>query len=791
MEYLVCDKCGTDIELRKGESPDDFADKCECGGNFNFVKDLDSNNNKNQTYGTFEPDYELVNNPFFGIPEEIRRDFLKDLGKKSEKVYEESLKELKTFIKNFDILDMLCHFSMYFLSIPIGVTSIEKDPIVQFHVELLQALALQIDTKNKDNQPFLGTDAVKIEKLLKKIPISLINKRMASINEEDEAERKKLFYIEMFRAHNMTVRNWGYTEQVLRLTKALFQPIDSIIQEELKISILKLIEMIELLLNHLTDKFHQKRAIMAEINNSKSLEQMIDIFIEYYPLTDKSDLLKISKEAESKEDFANYLNFVVGDQFIKFIYMFGIDDCINFYPGDIDNEVLEEILDGCSYEEGGLKDFNTDHILFGNPIWDKPLIKVDEKTYCWPIPTTFQSFIIELMENIIKKNTRIKRIYEKRRASFLEEHVENLFKNCFKNAEVYGNLIRVDEDHENDLLVIIDTHAIIVESKSGKISPPARRGAPDSLKREIEKLLVESSEQAKVFEDYVKSNLDVVEFTNKKGEKICVDLSNIKHVHTFSVTFDLFGPLASRTPLLFEVNLVDDALNISPSMTLADLEIIFEILETDSEKIHYFTRRSQLDKNTIYNADELDLLAFYVKTSFNIGETEFAEMPLELYGESEEVFNAYYLNKNNTNSKPIPKPRPKRTKWWQDIINKLEKRKNPGWSEITVPLLNVTYEDQIKFEEGLEKVKKIVDNEWMVPEHTNQVILSNETKEREYLIIGYCYKNIDRRERNDMAEKASIQAIDQTGISPALIMSFKLGDINYPYSSIGLIVKRE
>lgn len=791
MEYLVCDKCGADIELRNGESPDDFTNKCECGGNFKFVKDLESNNNKNQADGTFEPDYELVNNPFFGMPEEIRRDFLKDLGKTSEKEYEESLKELKEFIKNFDILNMLCHFSLYFLSVPIGVTSIEKDPIVQFHIELLQALALQIDKKNKEIQPFLGTDAVKIEKLIKKIPISLINKRMASIKEDDEAERKKLFYIEMFRAQNMTVRNWGYTEQVLRLTKDLFKPIDDIIQTELNISVLKLIKMIELLLNSLYDKLHQKRAIMAEINNSKSIEQIIDIFVKYYPFPNKEDLLKISKEAARKEDFANYLNFVVGDQFIKFIYTFGLDECINFYPGDVDNEVLEEILDGWSYEEGELKDFNTDHIFFGNPIWDKPLIKVDEQTYCCPIPTTFQSFIIELMENVIKKNTRIKRIYEKRRARFLEKHVENLFKKCFKNAEVYSNLIRVDENHENDLLVVIDTHAIIVESKSGKISPPARRGAPDSLKREIEKLLVESSEQAKVFEDYIKSNLDVVEFTNKKGEKICVDLSNVKHVHTFSVTFDLFGPLASRTPLLFEANLVDDASYISPSMTLADLEIIFEILETDSEKIHYYTRRTQLDKNTIYNADELDLLAFYVKTSFNIGETEFAEMPLELYGESEDVFNAYYLNKNNPNTEPIPKPRPRRTKWWQDIINKLEKRKNPGWSEITVPLLNVTYEDQIKFEEGLEKVKRIVDDEWMIPEHTNQVILANEIKEREYLIVGYCYKNMTRSERNEMAEKAGIQAINEYGINPALIMSFKLGDLNYPYSSIGLIVKRD
>ena len=47
--YLVCDKCKGSYELHPGESPDDFKDKCECGGNLyatdsinNDVDDLDA-----------------------------------------------------------------------------------------------------------------------------------------------------------------------------------------------------------------------------------------------------------------------------------------------------------------------------------------------------------------------------------------------------------------------------------------------------------------------------------------------------------------------------------------------------------------------------------------------------------------------------------------------------------------------------------------------------------------------------------------------------------------------------
>ncbi|MEN6553886.1 MAG: zinc ribbon domain-containing protein [Methanobacterium sp.] len=39
--YLVCDKCGGYYELQQGESVDDFADECDCGGNLKHNLTLD------------------------------------------------------------------------------------------------------------------------------------------------------------------------------------------------------------------------------------------------------------------------------------------------------------------------------------------------------------------------------------------------------------------------------------------------------------------------------------------------------------------------------------------------------------------------------------------------------------------------------------------------------------------------------------------------------------------------------------------------------------------------------
>jgi hypothetical protein len=48
MSYLVCDSCGSYYELQPGESPEDFSDKCECGGHLSYVQDLDETDGSNE-----------------------------------------------------------------------------------------------------------------------------------------------------------------------------------------------------------------------------------------------------------------------------------------------------------------------------------------------------------------------------------------------------------------------------------------------------------------------------------------------------------------------------------------------------------------------------------------------------------------------------------------------------------------------------------------------------------------------------------------------------------------------
>lgn len=65
-----------------------------------------------------------------------------------------------------------------------------------------------------------------------------------------------------------------------------------------------------------------------------------------------------------------------------------------------------------------------------------------------------------------------------------------------------------------------------------------------------------------------------------------------------------------------------------------------------------------------------------------------------------EEFNDYFLQKQlSANPSSISMPKPKRTKWFNDILTRSESNKFRGWTEISMNILNLAYDDQVKFEE--------------------------------------------------------------------------------------------
>ena len=719
--------------------------------------------------------YDISDSPFKGLSEDQLMELSTKVGQKNSENYKNSLNSLKKLLEDLNILDTLSWFSVYCLTTPIDQDpNISKNKLIlQYHVEILQALFLQ--SKKGTNTSLSSFQIDEVIELINKVSETFMNKRVADIKNYEENEKEAFLNVEMFRTNTMTIRNWGHREQVIRVTKELFNPIDDLIKKEYKVSAINLLKMFESIVNTVELKLNERNQLIYDIFNSSDIPQMIKLFTNFYPSINKNELYGIEDKFNSKKEFAFYLIFDLSNQFLKEIYTINLSEFLKAYPEEINESILNEILKKWSYSKGDLSDFPTEHIFLGNPIWKKPLIKIDESTYFWPIMGIFTSFCVELIENIFIENQRLKKIYDKRRAQFLEKSVENLFKRNFESAEIYSNLIW--NEGENDLLVLIDSYAVIVEVKSGKISDSARRGSFKRLQKEIRKLIVDPSKQAIKFKEYIENNQNEIEFLKKNKEEICVDFSKIKCIITLSITFDLFGHLASKIPQLARIGFINEESYFTPNMSLADLEIFFDLLETDTEKIHYLIKRYYFEKDVNYMADELDLLGFYLQTGFNFSDTEFDNTFVQLYGVSEEILDSYlttkHLNEQN------PKPLPRRTKWWQDILNRLNKLKPLRWVDVSLTLLNVSFEDQIAFENKIKEIKDIVLKEWKQKNHTNYVSFYN--KNSNEIIIGYCYNDIGIKERDKSISLISGEVMEKIGLNEAIVIGIDVYNKIYPY----------
>jgi hypothetical protein len=99
-----------------------------------------------------------------------------------------------------------------------------------------------------------------------------------------------------------------------------------------------------------------------------------------------------------------------------------------------------------------------------------------------------------------------------------------------------------------------------------------------------------------------------------------VDASTIRKALKVGVTLD---PVAEQLPSLadlVEAGLTDEAVDALAynSISLADLELVVDVLTHPSELLHWLGRRGEIARKTWIAGDEMDLLGLHLRTGFNL-----------------------------------------------------------------------------------------------------------------------------------------------------------------------------
>lgn len=741
--------------------------------------------------------WEPVKMKFFEMPKlfrdeisrEVRIDAIRKIGKKAKEDFSLKYPLLKKWFEDYDALYILSFCVFYFMSHPEGTDpeAEGKLEIYQHCIELLQAFSL-FQHRVISPKPLLD-DAERLKNDLKDIG-QLMQMRFLDIPEEitsDEDLHAFTLRVSMME-HTIAVRNWAYPQQIKKVVSDLASMIKTDFEILYGVEIERIVNILFSLACRTEDLMNEHISKLRSFAKKGNCKEMLEAYREAFPHVIKMDDQQI-EEMWNKcgKNLKKLLSLLIchADLSLDKIYTFSLDDVVSLYKDESKRGNIRNILAKLSYKFGDLKDSNMEYLILDNPIHIRPFIDLGEDHFYTAIWGSFPHIVMEIFEYLISQDENLLNKYNNEiKSKYLEDEIERLFRLNFPTAQICRGSQWIDDGskipYENDLTVIIDTFALIIEAKSGRVTKPAKRGAPDRLFETLKTLIEEPSEQAHRFNTLLEGNKQVHVFKNKRGEENRIDSTNIHYYIPLGITLSQLGSISSNLKgKMIAAGVTKKTIGqLAPSISLTDIELIFELLPLEAEKIHYFARRREIEDHFRYEGDEMDLLSFYLDNGFNIGESEYkGDIALNMTGKSFEL-NPFFIGKSEGVS--IAQPELSMTTWWKDILIQIHRRKPQNWLETSYILLNSTKEDQEKFIKALEILRKRILKGRTEKPHNWVNFLSGPPRRR-YSIVGYLYTTEDKELRNNIIATI-LQQEGKDEVRGVVVIGSNINRYDYPYS---------
>lgn len=707
------------------------------------------------------------------------------IGEDGEHRFAEAFAELRERLLLFEPLALLAGLSLYQLTATPGKNTprIGRDPLYQHHAELLQALILQ---SRQEEFPWMPTfpDLPEFVDLTDLVSRMSFVRRIVPADNQADGERRRLQ--ENMRLETQALRNWGYPHQMRQISTDLFAPMDDRVYAETGVRLVDLLVMCQRIVEQAYQRIFEHFRRLHPVAKARSIPALCKALSD--SLQDAQALEAVLTGlnpgitlADAKEQMLHYFHLLTPD-----IYTFTPDDFLAAYPNPTDQEALLSVLRRWSLKFGELADQTAQHFFLNNPIWTRPMIRLEGDRFFCPIPDLFHSFGLEMMEAVIRDHPALWEAYGQRRGRYLEDETARLFTEAFPSATIFqGSQWRDPDDPavewENDLLVLLDAYLIVVEAKAGRLADRARRGDIASLRREIAELLVHPSQQSSRFAEYLARHPQLHRFNTRRGIENVVDTRAVRRVIRLNVTLNSLGSIGSRWPALNDAEFVAALEDLAPTIALADLLSIFELLDGQCQKLHYLVRRAEFERHAVYDGDEIDLLALYVQTGFNMGEVEFTRVPLWI-SDKHESLESFFMHR--TTGTVTKRPQFAMSRWWRDLVAMVEERRAPRWTMAGLQLLNVSHQDQFRFERRFKGHQHIVRTCWKNPRHQDMVFGTFGPPQRRQTVVGLAHRCLSKAELRDKIQYAGEVALERTDMQDVLVIGVNVEEPHPPASII-------
>ena len=731
--------------------------------------------------------------PLLGLTAEQRSVIANSIGESAESDFQKGLCELIDAVKQHDPFELLATSAFYtqFKGVGSDTDFTEEVAYPQAIVEVLQSICLKYTAADYGIIPMLHPYLFRILDLSKQCSKDFGLKRFSSLADVTPEKRGVEIVIEAARSHTQLMRNWGYPQHMRKISLELFEPLEEDIQVRLGVGPRSLCSLTDFLMKSCCDRAFQFTTTLGDAFRARNLRKMARAFFERSDSSDKDeegiyDILKSRPGTlEDKRRFClSYFHHILPS-----VFTFTLANFAEVFGEGVPTTQLQSVLDVLSFHLGDLSNENPEHLFMHSKIRSRPMIAINEGTYFVPIPGLFNSFFIEIVESWLKPFPELKDRYHRRRASYLESSLESLLVGSFPGALVQTGTTWIDEsngkEYENDCLVVCGPIAIVFEAKSERVDDVAKRGGVKTLKDHYETLVSEPAEQATRLAKLLEEGTGIRMFRTRSGHEFELDLSVIRRAVCVSVTLDWFPAATLCWKQLVKSGLVSTTARPAINMTLADLMIVLEVLESPAKRIHYFWRRTEWESAMEYLGDEHDLLVYYLSGGLMIPRNEDG-VPIDglsLYGISDEL-HRYYMAEWVGHENLPSRPRRILSQWWSLIIQKIELLVDqPHMWDIACVLLDLDHGRQCDFEKQFEEVVKAVRLYGNDCGKNGLITFANHT-ESAGAVVGFAYKSLSTQERNGRASELASQALRDAKAQRVVVIGRDVERLGNPYDFV-------
>ena len=682
-------------------------------------------------------------------------------------------------------------FAMYFGTAQVGTNPEFSRPlgVFQHDIELVQALAFgsRFPSQSPPDPPVaVIEETARAVREFTDAWVLLEARKVAQASEG--GDRDLAFVMFGLRVKAMSLRGWGYQEPMIRMLQTLLAPLDVSVEAVVGWRPSVLPGWWAALARTVNDRLNLHRDAVREATNWPVDDDWLRRVREQFGTLAVADEAALIVDAGADEDVRGGFIYHSSDLRAHEIYRFNLADLVDLMPAVVTAQTVRSILNMWSLTptEMGAAPIGT--LLLENPVISRPF--VISGTDQWHL---FCGWILlhnpfALIEQALAGHTDLFNTYLRRRSEFLEDATAALFAKSLPGAQVETALLYTDpadgKEYETDVLVLLDSHALVAEAKSGRLGPEARRGKGRQFRDRIADLLAGPSEQAHRLASLLMNGSGHTFRRKADGTSVTIDPGAVRHVITLGVTLEPFAWLLPRLSELTDVGLVQRTVEtVAFNISLLDLELALGLLRHPSEVLHYLSRRTEIERRDFLRGDEADLLGLYFRTSFNLGPVEFEpDHIVDVTGMSDPIDRWHYGQDAGIE---IDRPKVERTAWWERMLTRIEERRFPRWSETGTAMCNVAVADQAQFETSMNQLRADINAKRRPP--TDILVLHNGPPQRRDVFVGVIAASPDGEARRTQYQSAAAVVLNQESqIDRVIVIAWPPFPIDAPYLAIGM-----